>query len=146
MPSHVKLNNRSTQQKNPSALKITPSSRLTLRRSEATGGDVRASHRLGRLEENSGGALQIRFLSGDELASDHDSLSLKTEQTWLVTPPRKCPTEPVYSQHVPCSCLPALPGLAWVLLSKIYIPFSRSLYCKSLSNADGRRPENLRTS
>ena len=27
-----------------------------------------------------------------------------------------------------CSCLTALPGPAWVLLSKIYKPFSRSLY------------------
>ena len=27
-----------------------------------------------------------------------------------------------------CSCLTALPGPAWVLLSKIYIPFPGSLY------------------
>ena len=27
-----------------------------------------------------------------------------------------------------CSCLTALPGLAWVLLNKIYIPFCSPLY------------------
>ena len=31
-----------------------------------------------------------------------------------------------------CPCLPVLPGPAWVLLSKICIPFCRSLYIHSL--------------
>ena len=34
-----------------------------------------------------------------------------------------------------CSCVPSLPGPAWVLLSKIYKPFAGSLYI--------RVPENL---
>ena len=34
-----------------------------------------------------------------------------------------------------CSCLTVLPGPAWLLLNKICIPFSRSLYCLTSDNS-----------
>ena len=44
-----------------------------------------------------------------------NKLSFQKACTWL-------------QEFFSCSCLCALPGLAWVLLSKIYIPFCSPLY------------------